>query len=207
MNKNSKNGNKLFEFFKKLDRSFFIDNEYKEFANYDNALPIGHEQTISQPSLVYEMTSKLDINKNLKVLEIGTGSGYQTTLLAEFSEKVYTVEKIDALSIKAQERLAKLGYDNVEFKIGDGCEGWVEFAPYDRIIVTAAAGSLPLPLVEQLKPGGKMIIPIGKMGLQVLYLIKKDDKGNIEEEPIEEVVFVELKGKYGWGSDQREHYK
>jgi len=198
MNKRSKNDNKLYNFFKNLDRSFFIDNEYKEYANYDSALPIGFDQTISQPSLVYEMTAVLELEKDLRVLEIGTGSGYQTTLLAEFAGEVYTVERIEELSLKAQERLMKLGYRNVKFKVGDGCEGWPEFAPYDSIIVTAAAGRMPDPLIEQLKTGGRMIIPIGGKGLQDLVLAWKDGKGNIKKETLGSVVFVELKGKYGW---------
>lgn len=189
---------KLYEFFKKLDRSFFIDNEYKNLAHCDSALPIGHGQTISQPTLVYAMTEKLDLSKNLKVLEIGTGSGYQTAFLAEFAGKVYTVEKIEELSRKAQRRLAELGYANVEFKVGDGSEGWEEHAPYDRIIVTAAAREVPEPLAEQLGRGGKMIIPVGQRGLQDLMMISKDDKGVVKKEFLEKVIFVELKGKYGW---------
>ena len=189
---------KLYEFFKKLDRSFFIDNECKNLAHCDSALPIGHGQTISQPTLVYAMTEKLDLSKNLKVLEIGTGSGYQTAFLAEFAGKVYTVEKIEELSRKAQRRLAELGYANVEFKVGDGSEGWEEHAPYDRIIVTAAAREVPEPLTEQLGRGGKMIIPVGERGLQDLMMISKDDKGVVKKEFLEKVIFVELKGKYGW---------
>ncbi|MCX7922485.1 MAG: protein-L-isoaspartate(D-aspartate) O-methyltransferase [Clostridia bacterium] len=193
----SKN-NELYNFFKELDRSIFIDNEYKDIAHHDSALPIGHEQTISQPSLVYGMTEKLKLDKSLKVLEIGTGSGYQTTFLAEFAGEVCTVERIDDLSKKAQKRLAKLGYKNVRFKIGDGSEGWAEFAPYDRIIVTAAAGKVPEPLVEQLKPGGWLLIPTGEQGLQDLLMIKKDEQGKVKEQSLGKVIFVELKGKYGW---------
>ncbi|MCX7747599.1 MAG: protein-L-isoaspartate(D-aspartate) O-methyltransferase [Clostridia bacterium] len=194
------NHNELYHFFKNLDRSQFIDNDYKKYADYDEALPIGFEQTISQPSLVYGMTQKLDLGKDLKVLEIGTGSGYQTAFLAEFAGQVYTVEKIDELSLKAQERLHKLGYNNIHFKVGNGSEGWKENAPYDRIMVTAAAGKIPDPLVEQLKPGGKMIVPVGEKGRQELLAIQKDDQGRVNKKSLGEVVFVELKGEYGWKS-------
>ena len=138
------------------------------------------------------------LDEDLKVLEIGTGSGYQTAFLAEFAKEVYTVEIIRELSLKAQERLKKLGYDNVKFKIGDGSQGWPEHQPYDRIIVTAAAGRVPDPLVEQLKPGGRMIIPVGERSIQNLLLIEKKDDGTVVQENLEPVVFVELKGRYGW---------
>ena len=188
----------IYTFFKNLDRSFFIDNEYKDWADLDRPLPIGHEQTISQPSLVYQMTRLLDLTKTSRVLEIGTGSGFQTALLAEFAAKVYTVERIAALSDKARERLRKLGYENIGFKIGDGSEGWSDYAPYDRIIVTAAAGKLPEPLTKQLKPGGRMIVPVGEKGCQDLLLLQKDETGEIMTETVEKVLFVELKGRFGW---------
>ena len=185
-------------FFKRLDRSLFIDNEYKELADRDRPLPIGYGQTISQPTLVYQMTNLLDLNKNLTVLEIGTGSGYQTIFLAEFAAEVYTVERIAELSVKARERLAGLGYTNVRFKVGDGSVGWNEFAPYDRIIVTAGAGKIPEPLIDQLKVEGKMLIPVGGKGIQDLVLIQKDQMGKVNEELVDQVVFVELKGDFGW---------
>ena len=185
-------------FFNKLDRKIFLEDSYQDLAGRDSPLPIGHGQTISQPSLVCQMTRILDLSKNLNVLEIGTGSGYQTAFLAEFAAEVYTVEKIAELSIDAQERIKKLGYSNVHFKIGDGSEGWHEFAPYDRVIVTAGAGNLPHLLVEQLKPQGKMLIPIGSQKVQELFLIQKDFSGKITQEPIDRVIFVEFKGDYGW---------
>jgi len=190
--------NEIYDFFKKLDRSFFINGKFKKYAHYDSALPIGHEQTISQPTLVYGMTQKLELDRNMKVLEIGTGSGYQTTFLAEFAKEVYTVERIKELSVEAQERLGKLEYTNIKFKIGDGSEGWKEYAPYDRIIVTAAAGSIPNPLLQQLAPGGRMIIPVGQKGVQELLLIEKDQNGKVRKDFLEPVMFVELKGQYGW---------
>jgi len=188
----------IYDFFQKLKRDFFIDNKYKQFAHFDQALPIGFDQTISQPSLVLEMTLELDLNKKCKVLEIGTGSGYQTVFLAEFANEVFTVERIEELSIKAQKRLNKLGYKNIKFKISDGSEGWKEFSPYDRIIVTAGASKVPEDLLKQLKPNAKMVIPIGEQGFQELLLIEKDKNNNAKRESLGIVRFVELKGKYGW---------
>ncbi len=189
---------KLMDFFNSLDRAMFLDEEYKEYAHHDRALPIGHAQTISQPSLVLNMTDQLQLDKEHKVLEIGTGSGYQTVFLAEFAKTVYTIERIKELSCKAQNRLSALGYENIHFRIGDGSEGWSEHAPYDRIIVTAAAIRIPDELLEQLNINGRMVIPVGDRGLQDLLLIIKDNKGNIRERTIEKVAFVEFCGKYGW---------
>jgi protein-L-isoaspartate(D-aspartate) O-methyltransferase len=189
---------RLTHFFHHLDRAYFIDNENKTLAYIDNALPIGYGQTISQPSLVLKMTALLAPEADSLVLEIGTGSGYQTTLLAEFSGKVYTVEKIKALSDKAREKLAALGYSNVEFRIGDGSLGWPENSPYDRIMVTAAAARVPDELLAQLKSGGRMIIPVGPRYVQDLLLITKDNQGHVQRTVVEKVIFVEMKGKYGW---------
>ncbi len=187
---------KLDDFFKKLDRTFFIDNEYKYYAYFDKPLPIGHKQTISQPSLVYMMTMELDLNKTLNVLEIGTGSGYQTAFIAEFSKNVYTVERIKELSEKAQARLSKLNYSNIKYKVDNGSEGWKEFAPYDRIIVTAAAREIPPSLINQLKHKGKMIIPVGRSDNQNLLLVNKNEKGQLEEKSLGVVRFVQLVGEY-----------
>lgn len=169
----------IYDFYKKLDHLRFL-----EIKN------------MTEPSLVYKMTLKLELNKDAKVLEVGTGSGYQTAFLAEFAGEVYSVENIEELSKKAQEKLGEMGYKNIRFKIGNGSEGWKEFAPYDRIMVTAAVGKLPDPLVEQLKPGGIMIIPVGERR-QELLLIRKDSDGKVTRETLGDVIFVELKGKYG----------
>lgn len=190
--------NELKKFFDKLDRAYFIDNEFKGCAYLDRALPIGYEQTISQPSLVLKMTEKLSLDKNCKVLEVGTGSGYQTAFLAEFAKEVYTIERIEELGSKAKEKLEGLGYKNIFYKIGDGSAGWPQYAPYDRIIVTAAAGKIPDELIDQLNVGGIMIIPVGPEGSQELKLINRDLNGNISTTTIGYVVFVEMKGKYGW---------
>ncbi|MGI5880359.1 MAG: protein-L-isoaspartate(D-aspartate) O-methyltransferase [Syntrophomonadaceae bacterium] len=189
---------KLIAFFKSLDRSFFIDNEFKEYAYLDRPLPIGYEQTISQPSLVLEMTDRLALDKNCRVLEIGTGSGFQTALLAEFSGNVYTVERIRELAESARNKLEQLGYRNICYRIDDGSAGWKEHAPYDRIIVTAAAEIIPETLINQLATGGIMIVPVGPRGMQQLKLITRDFEGKLNIETIGEVAFVEMKGKYGW---------
>lgn len=195
------NDDKLSEFYHKLDRSLFLEEEYKSYAGLDEPLPIGFEQTISQPSLVLEMTRMLDVGKDCRVLEIGTGSGYQTALLAEFAGSVFTVERIETLSEKARKRLDSLGYSNIHFKVGDGSLGWQENGLYDRIIVTAAAERIPRELVDQLKEGGKMIIPVGSRGWQDLLAVRKDNEGKIHAKTIYPVTFVELKGKYGWSGD------
>lgn len=191
----------LFKFYTRLDRSLFIDNEdSKAYAQYDSALPIECGQTISQPSLVYRMTLNLDLSKEHKVLEIGTGSGYQTAFLSKFAGKVYTVERIPCLAERAKERLHNLGYGNIYYKSGDGSQGWPEHSPYDRIIVTAAAGKIPEALIDQLAMGGRMIIPVGARGCQDLLLIEKDISGALKEHNLGAVVFVELKGSCGWDS-------
>lgn len=188
----------LIEFYHHLDRSYFIDNEMKEFADLDKPLSIGYEQTISQPSLVLEMTRILEPEMSSRVLEIGTGSGYQTALLARFSKTVYTIERIAELSETAQKRLETLGYTNIVYKIGDGSEGWKENAPFDRIMVTAAAERIPNELIDQLAIGGKMIIPVGQPELQELQLVIKDADGHVHQQTVDLVRFVEMKGKYGW---------
>jgi protein-L-isoaspartate(D-aspartate) O-methyltransferase len=188
----------LKKYFYQLDRAYFIDNENKALAHLDNALPIGYGQTISQPSLVLLMTEILSPAPDSRVLEIGTGTGYQTALLARFSAAVVTVERIKALAEKAKERLAALGFTNIEFVIGDGSAGCPEKGPYDRIMVTAAASRVPDELLAQLRPGGRMIIPVGPRYVQDLLLITKDDAGQVKQTSIERVIFVELKGKSGW---------
>lgn len=186
----------LLQFFTSLDRSLFLGMQYKGLAKLDRPLPIGLGQTISQPSLVLYMTQQLDLKKNQKVLEIGTGSGYQSAFLAEFCAELYTVELLASLQKQAKERLRGLGYHNIHYKVGDGSLGWAEHAPYDRIMVTAAAKRMPLPLIEQLAPGGIMIIPVGPLGWQELMQVTKDNEGNIEQKKLLDVAFVELVGKY-----------
>jgi len=192
------NFEECYKFFKGLDRRLFLDENVKGYASLDRPISIGYGQTCSQPTLVLQMTVILDINSNHKVLEIGTGSGYQTAFLANFSKEVYTVELIEELSKKARIALEKMGYKNIHYKIADGSIGWESNAPYDRIMVTAAAAKVPDELVEQLANGGKMIIPIGNRYSQVLALIEKDEEGKLSRKNLESVIFVEFKGKYGF---------
>jgi protein-L-isoaspartate(D-aspartate) O-methyltransferase len=187
----------LKEYFLSLDRAYFLEEKQKTEAAFDYPLPIGYGQTISQPTLVLKMTELLDLKDSHRVLEIGTGSGYQTALLAKFSREVYTVERIEALSQRAKERLDGLGFQNISYKIGDGTYGWEEEAPYDRIMVTAAAIRLPKALGHQLAPGGKMVIPVGEKSMQRLFLVEKDKEGNLHMEAVEWVRFVSLVGEDG----------
>ncbi len=190
------NERELYEFFHRLDRSFFLEGDAKRFADYDGPLPIGYDQTISQPSLVVYMTKMLDVRLNSNVLEIGTGSGYQTAFLAHFGKRVYTVERIGQLSENAQKRLLFLGYNNIEYRIGDGSKGWKEHSPYDRIMVTAAARHVPEELTNQLSPGGIMIIPVGTKSVQSLLKIEKTMDCDIIETELLKVRFVDLIGDY-----------
>jgi protein-L-isoaspartate(D-aspartate) O-methyltransferase len=144
------------------------------------------------------MSELLELNNTLKVLEIGTGSGYQTAILAEFAGSVYTVERHEELSKKAQKKLEELGYNNISFKVGDGSYGWEEHSPYDRVIVTAAAGEIPNSLIEQLAPNGYMVIPVGEEGYQKLTLVTKDSQNRVTTEHLGNVTFVELVGEHGW---------
>jgi len=189
------NKDEIINFYENLDRSFFMDKN-KEYADIDSPFRIGYGQTISQATLVLKMTILLELEEKSKVLEIGTGSGYQTALISEFSKEVYTVERIKPLLEKAKERLDEAGYNNIHYRLSDGSLGWKEFAPYDRIIVTAAATVVPEELIDQLAPEGRMIIPVGPVYLQDLKIVKKDSKGKISEELVEKVRFVRLIGKY-----------
>lgn len=168
-----------------------------EYAAYDNnALPIAHGQTISQPYIVALMSDLLQLEPDQIALEIGTGSGYQSAVLSYLCKKVYTIEVIAELGEAAAELFKKLGYDNIETRIGNGYYGWPEHAPYDGIIVTAAATHIPQTLVDQLKPGGRMVIPIGlPYSHQELMLVSKDEQDNIEVDDILGVAFVPLREK------------
>lgn len=187
---------KLQAFFATLDRSRFIDNQYRVLSSLDRPLPIGHGQTISQPSLVVYMTEQLQLEEHHKVLEIGTGSGYQTVFLATFAKEVYTIEFIEDLGLKAKDRLTQMEYHNIHYKIGDGSEGWAEHAPYDRIMVTAAPNKMPSNLIDQLAPKGIMILPVGHSGWQELLKITKQENGEATEEKLLDVSFVEMVGEY-----------
>ncbi len=176
-----------------VPREKFVPAELKPFA-YDNGpLPIGNGQTISQPYIVALMTDLLQLEPEDIVLEIGTGSGYQTAILTQLVKKVFTVEYIRELGEAAAERLRKLNYTNFEMRIANGYEGWPEHAPYDAVIVTAAATHIPPALVEQLKPGGRMVIPVGLPYMhQELMLLEKDENGKTSTHDILAVAFVPL---------------
>ncbi len=176
----------------KVPRHLFVDKSLWNSAYGDFPLPIGFGQTISQPYIVALMTEALRLKENDKVLEIGTGSGYQAAILAEITKNVYTVEIIKDLAEKAKERLRSLGYTYVKIKWDDGYYGWKEYAPYDAIIVTCAPDHTPPPLIQQLKEGGRMVIPVGPPGLyQTLWLIEKI-KGKLKFTDLGGVVFVPL---------------
>lgn len=171
--------NYILEAFIKIPRHLFISEEFLEKAYEDIALPIGFGQTISRPSTVIRMLSAIQPTKKDKILEIGTGSGYQTALLAELSRFVFSIEKIPELGKMAVEKLKNLGYTNFSVNIFDGGYGWPRFAPYDCIIVSCGSKKLPKNLLNQLKKGGRMIIPKGEGTKQQLFLITRDDKGFI----------------------------
>ncbi len=174
----------------KVPRHLFVPDGLKNIAYEDRPLPIGHGQTISQPYIVAFMTEALGLKKQDKVLEIGTGSGYQAAILAEIVREVYTIEIIPPLAEEAKRKLDELGYRNITVKCGDGYLGWKEKAPFDAIIVTAAPEKIPQMLVEQLKEGGQMVVPIGAF-FQELYLITKTKDG-IEKKPLIPVRFVPM---------------
>jgi len=177
-----------------VERHRFVPPDQAAYAYEDNPLPIGAGQTISQPYMVAYMTEVIRPKPHMKVLEIGTGNGYQAAVLAEIVQQVYTIEIIPELGQAATKRLQELGYDNVEVKIGNGYHGWKEHAPFDAIIVTAAAEAVPPPLVAQLKDGGRMVIPVGpQKGSQTLLLLEKK-KGKVTTQKLMPVLFVPFTG-------------
>ena len=177
----------------KIPRHMFVPEDLRESAYGDNPVPIGMDQTISQPYIVALMTELLRLKEKEKVLEVGTGSGYQTAILAEMGCEVYTVEILGPLLEKARNILESLGYDNIRYRTGDGYKGWEEFSPFDAIIVTAAPDHIPQPLIDQLKINGRMIIPVGDL-YQELVLIKKKEKG-VDMKTITPVRFVPMTGE------------
>jgi protein-L-isoaspartate(D-aspartate) O-methyltransferase len=176
-----------------VPRHEFVSAEWRSAAYSDGPLPIGEGQTISQPYVVALMTERLGLRPGEKVLEVGTGSGYQAAVLAEVGARVFTIEIFETLAREAEERLRRLGYERVEVRNGDGYLGWPEEGPFDAIIVTAAPNAIPQPLVDQLRPGGRMIIPVGPEGeVQELVLLRKEPNGSIRTESISPVRFVPL---------------
>jgi protein-L-isoaspartate(D-aspartate) O-methyltransferase len=179
----------------KVPRERFVAADSAASAYDNRPLPIGHRQTISQPLIVAAMTQLLHIGPGAHVLEIGTGSGYQTAVLAELASQVSTVEIVEPLAAGAKKLLGELGYDNIAFHCGDGAAGWPEQAPFDGIIVTAAAREIPPALIDQLKPGGRLVIPIGPHAMgQDLVLAEKDAQGRVRERRLFSVAFVPLTG-------------
>ncbi len=190
---------KVLESIMQVPRHMFVPSFLQYDCYMDKALPIGNGQTISQPYIVALMTELVYIRNNMKILEIGTGSGYQAAVLANLSEVVYTIEKLPTLFSEAKNRLKTLKYDNVLCKLGDGTIGWEKDAPYDGIIVTAGAPYVPEPLFKQLKEDGVLVIPEGEsLSFQELNVYKKNKNGTIEKHSYGECAFVPLKGKYGW---------
>ena len=177
----------------RVPREAFLADSQRELAYEDGPLPIGHGQTISQPFIVAFMTEDLDPQPGHRILEIGTGCGYQAAVLSRLVDSVYTVEIIEPLADQARRIVARLGYRNVHIKTGDGYHGWPEFAPYDGIIVTCAPEHIPQPLVDQLKEGGRMILPVGTLPHQELLLLEKTE-GEIHRKAVLPVRFVPMTG-------------
>src|SRR5438093_3475323 len=184
-----------------VPRHLFVDPAFAGRAYSDHALPIGQEQTISQPFLVALMTQALGLEGDEKVLEIGTGSGYQTAILAELADRVFTIERIPEIGIAARERLAGMGYSNIIFRIGDGTVGWREMSPFDRVIVTAGAPKIPTFLEEQMRIGGCCIVPVGDPSNQSLVRVTRAEEG-LKEQVLCSCTFVPLIGREGWSAGE-----
>ncbi len=181
----------------RVPRHEFVPAGQRKNAYENRPLPIGHGQTISQPYIVALMTDMIEIEPGMRILEIGTGSGYQAAVLAELAEEVFSIEIIRPLGEAATERLNRLGYENIETRIGDGYYGWKEAGPFDAIVVTAASSHVPPPLIEQLKAGGRMVIPVGSRFMtQQLLFVEKSDDGVVTTRQIMPVHFVPLTGKH-----------
>jgi protein-L-isoaspartate(D-aspartate) O-methyltransferase len=185
---------------KKVPRHLFVEEALQGQAYSDRPLPIGEKQTISQPYMVALMTEALELTGRETVLELGSGSGYQTAILAECAAKVFSIERIRSLAIKARKLLLDLGYFNIEVKFSDGTYGWPEEGPFDAMIVTAGAPDIPQPLIDQLKLGGRLAIPVGDAYVQELVRITKTEEG-VKREDLGGCRFVKLIGKHGWETE------
>ncbi len=183
---------------RQVQRHLFVREHLRSQAYGDHALPIGSSQTISQPYIVARMTELLDLQPHHSVLEIGTGSGYQTAILGVLARRVYSLERIAELAQQAIPRMRQMGLDNVKIQVFDGTVGWSEWAPYDRILVAAGAPKVPDPLLEQLAPGGSLLVPEGPRQAQRLVLYRKSARGELRRKEGEEVAFVPLVGRHGW---------
>ncbi len=193
---------RVLEAFKKVPRHHFIPKNLADQAYADGPLPIGKSQTISQPYMVAIMTQSAEIVPGNRVLEIGSGSGYQCAILAEIGAEVYTIERVPALCEQAGETLRRLNYQNIHTRGGNGTLGWEEEAPFDAILITAGAPEIPKPLLEQLAIGGRLVIPLEEDYSQVLYIVRRSKEG-FHRERGERCTFVPLIGKHGWKKDPR----
>ncbi len=183
---------------RRVPRHLFVSEALRDQAYGDFPLPIGQQQTISQPFIVAEMTQALTLKKEDRVLEIGTGSGYQAAVLAEIVYRVYTIERINSLYINARRLFDQLKYHNILTRYSDGTTGWRDESPFDAIIVTAGAPGIPQVLVDQLAIGGRLVLPVGSEHSQELIRIDKDEEGEIHQSPLGGCRFVKLVGEYGW---------
>jgi protein-L-isoaspartate(D-aspartate) O-methyltransferase len=184
---------------RRVPRHLFVEVPLRERAHGDHPLPIGEEQTISQPYIVGLMTQLLELRGQEKVLEVGTGSGYQTAVLAELARRVCSIERLPRLAERARTLLEHLGYDNVWVRVGSGTLGWPDEAPFDRILVTAGGPSIPPPLFQQLGEGGRMVVPVGDVANQTLTVVEKV-RGEMKTRSCGDCKFVKLVGKYAWES-------
>ena len=182
---------------RKVPRHLFVEEALQTQAYSDRPLPIGEKQTISQPYMVALMTETLELTGRERILEIGAGSGYQTAILAEIGKKVFSIERVLSLTMRARTLLLDLGYSNIEVKFSDGTQGWAEESPFDAIIVTAGSPDIPRPLLDQLAVGGRLVIPVGDELVQDLIRMTKTEEG-IKKENFGGCRFVKLIGKYGW---------
>ncbi len=190
---------KVLDAMRKVPRHLFVDEALKEQAYSDHPLPIGDKQTISQPYIVALMTEALDLQGHEKILEIGTGSGYQAAVLAELAFRVFSVERNPNLAFRANQIFQKLGYKNIIVRVSDGSMGWPDEAPFDGILVTAGTPKVPQPLVDQLGEGGRLVVPVGDRLSQELVLVESI-QGEVRKTNLGGVRFVDLVGKYGWES-------
>ncbi len=194
---------RVLDAFRAVPRESFVPQELAACAYRDAALPIGEEQTISQPYIVALTTEALRLRGDERVLDIGTGSGYAAAVLSLMAKQVFTVERRASLANEARERLSRLGYRNIEMLHGDGTRGWPAHAPYDAIAVAAGAPRVPEALLDQLAPGGRLVIPVGSDDTQILTRVTREDANDFREEPLADVRFVPLIGEDGWPGPRR----
>ena len=194
----------VLEAFSRVPRHAFVPEAVRHRAYEDAPVPIGFGQTASQPSLQALYMQRLGIEPKHRVLEVGTGSGYQTAVLAILGGQVYSIERIAALSQRARKALDDMRFSNVALLVGDGTLGWARFAPYDRILVAAGSPTVPQALIDQLAPGGAMAIPVGDRDMQTLEVVRKDEQGRIETESVTECTFVPLIGRFAWAEGSGE---